>query len=935
MSIFENMVKAVCTSRQSDARHAKNRHMVVAIIYKLVFAISQRCNFLQKENTLFMMTNNLNKDAMNTERSLASTCSSRTGLRILEESEGKNWIQVNQAISEATEHGWLIVASIDDFTSIHTHRRPADDTASSARSMATIVVSIFKDIPAVAWSEASDMHEPSMLHSSLRTLVTGSSNMRRLRDTYAATMPDWLTESFFDPLMTRHRLNAHEYYQSRNVQQLRSFDNLYLLEFKELPLKSLENFQTAVDWMLESNLKYYLEKYCILLPGDHPAQYFTRQIVYSHSFQSSARGHQFTSSTSLTPESMPRIPIQGIIPSIGPLHISLNAQENVMQIFHSVFKHIYEKVFPHSKLADKPKPWRTSLIFELVYGGWVLIRNEITTSTATQRSAFSSMLLNLFDNYLPLVLSIYALSFKLNNYEEYKNAVIRVWTMFLCFRRKNYNKSPLIWLSQQLYWQEHNFDLFCCVSSNLAAIDEYRVENTHSIIRGNTNSADTPEQLSRKAKAIFSAKSSMFNFKSNFSPPKNYTFSRKQLKHLKVKTSEVITDLFGAVYDPSTIHHPPAFLDPKKPLDIRMLPLAYHTELQPLSGSLCDMPGCSKDETREKIAVFHGCGHFFHESCMPSECVVCKAFFLSFIDELEPVIQEGLHPKRDVPEGANQTACNEHQSESVEAAPEVIDEHEDLQVKVMKLHKKISSFHKIESSIVGCHIEKKVTKHCKTCSHSSAAHKNKKDGQRTCALCPDQLCNDSGKNLPCICKDHISSEISGDCKVSNPKSNILVLQLPQFQDKDSTDSSLVSFLVGAAFLRGKLHNLSVSQLVKQFLKYTKDAGHLLRLKLENPNPSGVIEVDPRPFSCLDDITHPIQAEISSSDLCGYTITAEQQKLFLGAIDGRFFLFCTKHNATKKPSIILGVQCKTSDITGFLPTITNISATTVVATLKIV
>eukprot|EP00112_Aurelia_sp_Birch-Aquarium-sp1_P017568 Seg4084.1 transcript_id=Seg4084.1/GoldUCD/mRNA.D3Y31 product="hypothetical protein" protein_id=Seg4084.1/GoldUCD/D3Y31 len=139
------MSRAVCTSR-----HAKSRHMVVANIYQLAFAISQECNFLQKENTLFMMTNNSNKGAMNAEQSLASTCYFGAGLRFLEESERKTWMQESQAISEATEHGWLIVASIDDCTSIHIHRIPADDTASSARSMATIVVSIFKDIPAVA-----------------------------------------------------------------------------------------------------------------------------------------------------------------------------------------------------------------------------------------------------------------------------------------------------------------------------------------------------------------------------------------------------------------------------------------------------------------------------------------------------------------------------------------------------------------------------------------------------------------------------------------------------------------------------------------------------------------------------------------------------------------------------------------------------------------
>eukprot|EP00112_Aurelia_sp_Birch-Aquarium-sp1_P024676 Seg789.3 transcript_id=Seg789.3/GoldUCD/mRNA.D3Y31 product="hypothetical protein" protein_id=Seg789.3/GoldUCD/D3Y31 len=46
-----------------------------------------------------------------------------------------------------------------------------------------------------------------------------------------------------------------------------------------------------------------------------------------------------------------RLPIQGLVPSIGPLHVSLNAQETVMQIFHDVFKHIYEQVFPIANLV--------------------------------------------------------------------------------------------------------------------------------------------------------------------------------------------------------------------------------------------------------------------------------------------------------------------------------------------------------------------------------------------------------------------------------------------------------------------------------------------------------------------------------------------------------------------------------------------------------
>ena len=108
------------------------------------------------------------------------------------------------------------------------------------------------------------------------------------------------------------------------------------------------------------------------------------------------------------------------------------------------------------------------------------------------RSTHINMLLNFLDNYLPLVLTIYAVSFKLNKFKEYQNAVIRIWTMFLCFKRRHYNKSPLVWLSQILYWQQENPKLFHAVASNVAAIDEYRVENTHSIIRGNTTETDTP-----------------------------------------------------------------------------------------------------------------------------------------------------------------------------------------------------------------------------------------------------------------------------------------------------------------------------------------------------------------------------------------------------------------------------------------------------------
>eukprot|EP00112_Aurelia_sp_Birch-Aquarium-sp1_P001787 Seg1194.5 transcript_id=Seg1194.5/GoldUCD/mRNA.D3Y31 product="hypothetical protein" protein_id=Seg1194.5/GoldUCD/D3Y31 len=95
---------------------------------------------------------------------------------------------------------------------------------------------------------------------------------------------------------------------------------------------------------------------------------------------------------------------------------------------------------------------------------------------------------------------------------------------------------------------------------------------------------------------------------------------------------------------------------------------------------------------------------------MPSECVVCKAFLLSSIDELEPIIQEGLYPKKDVSGGDNQAPGNQkgNDTEFDEATtPEVTDKHEELDVKLKRLHHKISNFQTTGSSLVDCCIEKR------------------------------------------------------------------------------------------------------------------------------------------------------------------------------------------------------------------------------------
>ena len=134
--------------------------------------------------------------------------------------------------------------------------------------------------------------------------------------------------------------------------------------------------------------------------------------------------------------------------------------------------------------------------------------------------------MNLLDTYIPLALTIYSVTFKKNDFKEYLNAFIRIWIMFLCLKQRHYNKAPLVWLSNLSHWKNKYSQLFEQFTTWPTIFDEYPVENTHSIIRAQTQPCDTAETLRQRAKRIFRSKSKQVHFRSNFTPPKQFSFSQ-------------------------------------------------------------------------------------------------------------------------------------------------------------------------------------------------------------------------------------------------------------------------------------------------------------------------------------------------------------------------------------------------------------------------
>ena len=218
-----------------------------------------------------------------------------------------------------------------------------------------------------------------------------------------------------------------------------------------------------------------------------------------------------------------------------------------MITFHGFFKYFYERLFPKSKLAEKLKPWRTALILELTYGSWTLIRDFARKAFYLGRDPFYGILLDLLDNYLPLVLSMYSVTFRNNHFQEYFNAMSFIWVMFYCMNRRHYNKAPLVWIANVLYWKEKCPILYNTLRRFLSATDEYPVENAHSIIRAQTCDGDSAETLERKAKVVFQSKAPQFNFRSQFTPPKNYIFRHNQGKSLKVEGATILSNILSRI----------------------------------------------------------------------------------------------------------------------------------------------------------------------------------------------------------------------------------------------------------------------------------------------------------------------------------------------------------------------------------------------------
>ena len=158
---------------------------------------------------------------------------------------------------------------------------------------------------------------------------------------------------------------------------------------------------------------------------------------------------------------------------------------------------MYKYIFgERSPLTQKPKPWRINFLLEVSRGAW----QEISTSVEAKfgllcKDAEYLALKDLLDNLIPLVLDIYAIFFRSDNFDVYLESCFRVWVLFLKFHRKNYTKIPLIFLADIFYWELNDHPILKTIKAELPKFSDSTVEIFHSFLRRSTQKYTEAQQI--------------------------------------------------------------------------------------------------------------------------------------------------------------------------------------------------------------------------------------------------------------------------------------------------------------------------------------------------------------------------------------------------------------------------------------------------------
>ena len=632
IGFFDELYEGTNPANKSEKTNNNNKKKLVSLCYFLASINNKYINGIKVEIGSYLQTSGASATSIDTLANLGLSVSRKTVDRKKKIVSDEHEQSVDNYCLQNMEK--MFILNIDDYHNIHRRTKPSLLETHNIFHFITILLNSNSNISRIPYCSNNILiHNPKGIDPKLIIEKFENHFMNQIGKSYYEQNELWKQFLIEDSYENRvENLNVHNYDgRIQEHQELRSLNNSKLVDFILHPLHSTK------DYIETSNILFkvferlenidYLDHYVIPIIADWPGQVNIRRAITLRINKGIASGISEQ--------------ILSLIPLIGPLHISLNSRETLFQTYHFFFEMLYHDLFGDKKvLSQKPKQTVINLILDLTFNGWKNIRDVIIHRFGNSKDAEYRMMIDLLDNSIPLTLDIYAVLFRSGYFEGYLESVVRIWVLFQRLRRRNYNKAPLVFLSDVFYWELNDHPMANALKNNLPIFNDYFVENFHSSIRSQTVESNSASQIIQKAK-IIDAERNNNSFKESFINSRNPIISKDKLNYLGKKVSLFLFSLFDKIYhnigNTNQINNNryPSFLLPSFEInvDVKVLSLAWNTEHKPANDKFCDAETCllpNNIDSSNGIVLI--CGHGFHKECLTlynGKCNYCFKY-LSF-----------------------------------------------------------------------------------------------------------------------------------------------------------------------------------------------------------------------------------------------------------------------------------------------------------------
>eukprot|EP00795_Rhopilema_esculentum_P010098 gene10098-18751_t len=208
-TIFETIVEAMSTARQTAERKKLIEKRAVSIIYSLVYGQSQRANWFQVATARTLRGFGVTSKGMETLHNMGFTAHPRTVINTNEGIAANHSKTVNDFFKNAAEKGHMVVIFIDDYHNIHANPRATTSATSQVTHMATILLKSFPSVEAISHATFPVNDIKPANFENLKSVL--DNNIDFLSKSYVGVMPDWMKAQFFDPEVRRKEATPFDY----------------------------------------------------------------------------------------------------------------------------------------------------------------------------------------------------------------------------------------------------------------------------------------------------------------------------------------------------------------------------------------------------------------------------------------------------------------------------------------------------------------------------------------------------------------------------------------------------------------------------------------------------------------------------------------------------------------------------------------------------